>query len=249
MREDALKSKVALVTGGARRIGAAICRALHQEGMNIAIHYNASEDEANELSDELNDIRPDSAVALRGDLLEPGIEKSLIANANKVWGRLDLLVNNASRFYRTHFGKVTEYAWDDLMISNLRAPFFLAQAAAPYLTKHHGRIINIADVHAWHPMRNYSVYCMTKSGVIMLTKSLAKELGPKITVNAIAPGAIVWPEGENSLSEEEKEAIISKTPYGRSGSADDIARAAVFLARDADFMTGETLAIDGGRSL
>lgn len=249
MREDALKSKVALVTGGARRIGAAICRTLHDEGMQIIIHYNASEEEANQLCDELNEKRDNSAVVLRGDLLEPGIEKSMISTAHGVWGRLDLLVNNASRFYRTHFGKVSEYAWDDLMISNLRAPFFLSQAAAPYLAEHNGRIINIADVHAWHPMRNYSVYCMTKSGIIMLTKSLAKELGPEITVNAIAPGAIVWPEGENSLSDDEKAAIINKTPYGRSGNADDIARAAVFLARDADFMTGETLAIDGGRSL
>jgi pteridine reductase len=249
MEKNSLDGKVAMITGSARRIGAAIAAALHAEGMNVVLHYNASEDEAQILCATLNQLRPDSAVTLQGDLLAPEIDKSLINKAYQVWKRLDLLVNNASRFYRTPFGKVTEYAWDDLMISNLRAPFFLAQAAAPYLAEHKGRIINIADIHAWRPMRNYSVYCISKTGVVMLTKALAKELGPDIMVNAIAPGAIVWPEGENSLSAEEKEAIISKTPLGRSGSANDIAKIAVFLARDVDFMTGEILAVDGGRGL
>lgn len=249
MQKNALQGKVALITGAARRIGAAIAETMHAEGMNIVLHYNSSEEEAQTLCNKLNRQRENSAVTLRADLLEPEVDKSLIDKAYKIWGRLDLLVNNASRFYRTHFGKVTEYAWDDLMISNLRAPFFLSQAAAPYLGEHDGRIINIADIHSWRPMRNYSVYCISKAAVIMLTKSLAKELGPHVLVNAIAPGAIIWPEGENELTPEEKENIVSRTPLGRSGSAEDIARVALFLARDAEFMTGEVLAVDGGRGL
>jgi pteridine reductase len=249
MQTKPLDSKVALITGAARRIGAAIAETLHREGMNIALHYNASEDEAQTLCAKLNQLRANSAVTLQADLLEPEVDKSLITRAHQVWGRLDLLVNNASRFYRTHFGKVTEYAWDDLMISNLRAPFFLSQAAAPYLAEHGGRIINITDIHAWRPMSNYSVYCISKTGLLMMTKALAKELAPHVMVNAIAPGAIVWPEGENSLSDEEKESIISKTPLGRSGSAEDVAKVALFLARDVNFMTGEVLAVDGGRHL
>lgn len=249
MTTKSLAGKVGMITGAARRIGAAVAEALHADGMNVVLHYNASEDEANELSTRLNQIRPNSAVTLQGDLLLPEIDKSLVIKAQQAWGRLDLLVNNASRFYRTPFGKVTEYAWDDLMISNLRAPFFLSQAAAPFLAEHKGRIINIADIHSWRPMKNYSVYCISKTGILMLTKALAKELAPDVIVNAIAPGSIVWPEGENSLSPEEKDMIISKTPLGRNGNADDIARVAVFLARDADYMTGEVLAVDGGRGL
>jgi pteridine reductase len=238
-----------MITGSARRIGAAIAEAMHREGMNVVLHYNASEEEAQILCARLNQLRPNSAITLQGDLLQPDIDKSLVTNAYKAWGRLDLLVNNASRFYRTHFGKVTEYAWDDLMISNLRAPFFLSQAAAPYLAENKGRIINIADTHAWHPMKNYSVYCISKAGLLMLTRSLAKELAPDVIVNAIAPGSIIWPEGENSLSPDEKEAIVSRTPLGRSGNAEDIARVALFLMRDAEYMTGEILAVDGGRGL
>jgi pteridine reductase len=249
MTINPVETKVAMITGGARRIGAAIAEILHREGMNIVLHYNASEDEAQELCAKFNTTRPNSAILIQGDLLQSDIDKSIATRAYKAWGRLDLLVNNASRFYRTPFGKVTEYAWDDLMISNLRAPFFLSQAAAPYLVESKGRIINIADTHAWRPMRNYSVYCISKAGLLMLTKSLAKELAPDVMVNAIAPGAIAWPEGENSLSPDEKESIISKTPLGRSGSAEDIAKLVLFLARDADFMTGEVLAVDGGRGL
>lgn len=249
MQRNSLESKVAMITGAARRIGAAIAETMHREGMNVVLHYNASEDEALELCNKLNLVRPNSAVTIQGDLLAPEIDKALVTKAYNAWGRLDLLVNNASRFYRTHFGKVTEYAWDDLMISNLRAPFFLSQAAAPYLAETKGRIINIADTHAWHPMRDYSVYCISKAGLLMLTRSLAKELAPNVIVNAIAPGAVVWPEGENSLSPEEKEKIVLKTPMARSGSAEDIARVALFLTRDAEYMTGEILAVDGGRGL
>jgi pteridine reductase len=249
MGQNIILSKVALVTGAARRIGASVAEILHREGMNVVLHYNASEEEAQVLCEKLNAVRPNSAATLQADLLEPDIDKSLIEKAHQVWGRLDLLVNNASRYYRTYFGKVTEYAWDDLMISNLRAPFFLAQAAAPYLIETKGRIINISDIHAWRPMRNYSVYCISKAGIMMLTRVLAKELAPHVLVNAIAPGAIIWPEGDNALSPEEMEAVVNKTPLARSGNVDDIARAALFLARDADFMTGEVMAIDGGRHL
>ena len=163
-----LQSKVAMITGSARRIGRAVAETLHRDGMNVVLHYNASEEEAQVLCAKLNQIRLNSAVTLQGDLLEPEIDKSLIIKAAQLWGRLDILVNNASRFYRTHFGKVTEYAWDDLMISNLRAPFFLSQAAAPYLQETKGRIINISDIHAWRPMRNYSVYCISKTGLLIL---------------------------------------------------------------------------------
>lgn len=249
MGTNKLESKVALITGAARRIGAAVAEILHREGMNVVLHYNASEEEAQVLCAKLNQLRANSAVTLQGDLLEPEIDKSLIIKAHEMWGRLDLLVNNASRFYRTHFGKVTEYAWDDLMISNLRAPFFLSQAAAPFLKETKGRIINISDIHAWRPMQDYSVYCISKSGILMLTRALAKELAPDILVNAIAPGAIIWPEGDNTLSHEEKDVIINKTPLGRSGNVEDVATVALFLARDADFMTGEVLAVDGGRHL
>src|SRR3990167_7257345 len=213
-----LQSKVAMITGSARRIGRAVAETLHRDGMNVVLHYNASEEEAQVLCDELNKIHPESAVTIQGDLLEPDIDKSLVNKAHQVWNRLDILVNNASRFYRTHFGKVTEYAWDDIMTSNLRAPFFLSQAAAPFLKETKGRIINISDIHAWRPMSNYSVYCISKSGLLMLTRALAKELAPDILVNAIAPGAIVWPEGENSLTPEEKEGIITRTPLGRHGN-------------------------------
>lgn len=154
MAAKSLEGKVGMITGAARRIGASVAETLHADGMNVVLHYNASEEEAFELSTRLNQLRPNSSVTLQGDLLLPEIDKSLVEKAYKAWGRLDLLVNNASRFYRTPFGKVTEYAWDDLMISNLRAPFFLSQAAAPYLAENKGRIINIADIHSWRPMKN-----------------------------------------------------------------------------------------------
>ena len=189
MSKNPLASKVAVVTGSARRIGAEIARTLHHAGMNIILHYRVSEEEAENLSGELNHIRHDSVVAIRADLqgLESG--KFLIEQAFAVWGRIDVLVNNASLFYRTAIGKVTDYAWDELMGANLKAPFFLSQSAAPALAATQGCIINITDIHAERPLRDYSVYCISKSGLLMLTKLLAKELGPLIRVNAVAPGA------------------------------------------------------------
>jgi pteridine reductase len=249
MQIKTLTSKVALVTGSARRIGAEIARTLHAAGMNIALHYNVSEEEARNLCAELNKDRPHSAVAIKANLLEAGCEKILVQQASQTWERLDVLVNNASRFYSTTLGKVTDYSWDDLMNSNLKAPFFLAQAAAPYLAANQGSIVNITDIHAERPLLDYSVYCISKSGLLMMTKSLAKELGPLVRVNAVAPGAIIWPEGKSTLSEEEKQRIISQTCLQRPGSPEDIARAVLFFVRDADYVTGQVLDVDGGRVL
>jgi pteridine reductase len=248
-QKNTLQSKVALITGAARRIGAEIARELHGAGMHIALHYNASEDEALALSDELNKTRPGSVITLRADLLVPESEELLVKEAVKHWGRLDVLVNNASRFYRTGIGKVTEYAWDDLMSSNVKAPFFLSQAAAPHLAEHEGAIINITDIHAEYPLREYAVYCISKSALLMMTKSLAKELGPRVRVNAVAPGSILWPEGENILSDEEKQKIIQRTSLHRAGKPSDIAKAVLYFVRDADYVTGQVLRIEGGRLL
>ena len=249
MQKNTLHSKVALVTGAARRVGAEIARTLHEAGMNLVLHYNSSESEAIALCEQLNQKRRQSAVVVRADLLEQESENSLIKQAASAWERLDVLVNNASRFYRTMLGKTTEYAWDDLMNSNLKVPFFLAQAAAPYLAASQGSIINIADINGERPLKNYPVYCISKGGLMIMTKVLAKELGPLIRVNAVAPGAVIWPEGENKLSNEEKQTIIDRTSLLRSGSPDDIAKAVIFFVRDADYVTGQILSVDGGRML
>ncbi len=249
MQKNPLTSKVALITGAARRIGAAIARTLHEAGMNVILHYNASEEAAIHLSEELNAIRPHSAIAIRADLQLLESENALINQATEVWGRLDALVNNASRFYRTEMGKVTEYAWNDLMGSNLKAPFFLSQAAAPQLAKTKGTIVNITDICVEKPLRDYAIYSVSKSGLDMLTKVLAKELGPDIRVNAVAPGSILWPEGKNSLSDSDKQKIINKITLQRAGQPEDIAKAVLFFVRDADYITGQVLMVDGGRML
>ncbi|EKD71660.1 MAG: Oxidoreductase, short-chain dehydrogenase/reductase family [uncultured bacterium] len=249
MQKNPLAGKVALVTGAARRIGAEIARTLHDAGMNIALHFHISEEEAKGLCNELNQTRKHSAIMVSGELQEIENHQFIIEKSVKEWGQLDVLVNNASRFYRTAIGEVTEYAWDDLLNSNLKAPFFLSQAAAPHLTKSKGVIVNITDIHAERPLRDYSVYCISKSGLLMMTKALAKELGPHVRVNAVAPGAIIWPEGENVLSEEEKQKIINTTALKRVGSAVDIAKAVLFFVRDGDYVSGQVLDVDGGRKL
>lgn len=249
MHKNPLASKVALVTGAARRIGAEIVRTLHAAGMNIALHYNASEEEAIKLCEQLNQVRKDSAIAVQATLQEIENSKNLVQRVIETWGRLDVLVNNASRFYRTSLGKVTDYAWEDLMNSNVKAPFFLSQAAAPFLAADQGAIVNITDIHAERPMADYSVYCISKSGLLMMTKVLAKELAPLVRVNAVAPGPIIWPEGENALSDEEKQQIIDRTLLARSGSPEDIAKAVLFFVRDANYITGQVLSVDGGRLL
>lgn len=249
MQKNPLSDKVALVTGAARRIGAEIARTLHDCGMNIVLHYNASEEEAIKASAKFNQIRKNSAVAIQADLQESESEKALIQRASEVWKRLDVLVNNASRFYRTPMSKVTEYAWEDLMNSNVKAPFFLAQAAAPYLAANQGCIVNITDIHAERSLRDYSVYCISKSALTAATKVLAKELGPLVRVNAVAPGPILWPEGDNELLEAEKQKIIDTTIMQRSGGPEDIAKAVLFFVRDADYITGQFISVDGGRLL
>jgi pteridine reductase len=241
-------AKVALITGAARRIGAEIARTLHLTGMNIVLHYNSSEEAAVALCNELNQIRDHSAVVICADLQQLDSIARLIKQATEVWHRLDVLVNNASRFYRTGIGKVTEYAWEDLMYANLRAPFFLAQEAAPWLSQNKGCIINITDIHAHEPLQDYSVYCISKCGLDMMTKVLAKELGPCIRVNSVAPGAILWPEGENSLSDEYKQKIIKKVALQRAGEAQDIAKTVLFLVEQGKYITGQIIAVDGGRA-
>lgn len=241
--------KVALVTGAARRIGAEIARTLHHAGLNIVLHYHSSGEEAKLLCEQFNQVREHSAVAIRAELQEVDSINALMAQAGKAWGRLDVLVNNASRFYKTPVGKITEFAWDDLMNSNLKAPFFLSQAAAPLLADAQGCIINITDIHADTPLRDYSIYCISKSGLVMMTKVLAKELGPRVRVNAIAPGSVMWPEGENTLSEENKLKIVRGTALHRLGHPEDIARAVLFFVCDADYITGQVLVVDGGRTL
>ena len=241
-----LSNKVVLITGAAHRLGATTARMLHGEGMNILLHYRHSRDAAEALQTELNDIRPDSIKLLQADLHDTQRLPELIAEAIEIWDRLDVLINNASSFYATPIGSVTEAQWDDLIGSNLKAPLFLSQAAAPYLRQHQGCIVSIVDIHAERPLKEFPVYSMAKAGLVMLTKSLACELGPEVRVNAVAPGAILWPE---NLGEAEKEKIISRTFLKRQGAPEDIARAILYLVRDAGYVSGQVITVDGGRSL
>ncbi len=241
-----LANKVVLITGAAHRIGATTARMLHAEGLNILLHYRNSRDAAESLQAELNAIRADSVHLIQADLHDTAKLPTLIEQAIQIWGRLDVLINNASSFYATPIGTVTETQWEDLIGSNLKAPFFLSQAAAPYLRQQHGCIVSIVDIHAERPLKEFPVYSMAKAGLVMLTKSLACELGPEVRVNAVAPGAILWPE---NLGENEKQKIISRTFLKRQGAPDDIARAILYLIRDAGYMSGQVLTVDGGRSL
>jgi pteridine reductase len=235
---------VALITGGARRIGAEIARQLHAKGYHLLIHYRDSATDANELCAQLNQTRAQSAQAIKADLALTEEVAALAQAAESVWQRLDLLVNNASAFYPTPLGKITDEAWDDLMASNLKAPLFLSQALAPALKKAGGCIINLADIHALRPLKDHSVYCAAKAANLMLTRSLALELAPEVRVNAIAPGAILWPEQNPAASE----SIFSHIPLGRCGSPADIAQALLYLT-EARYVTGQMIAVDGGRSL
>lgn len=244
---NTLEGKVVLITGAAHRIGAATARTLHAAGANIVLHYRSSRAGAEALQAELQAVRADSVALLQGDLLDTAALPGLVARAHVAWGRLDVLVNNASTFYPTPVGSVTEAQWEDLMGSNLKAPFFLAQAAAPHLRTERGCIVNIVDIHADRPLREHPVYSMAKAGLVMMTRSLACELGPEVRVNAIAPGAILWPE--NEMDDTTKARIIERTFLKRQGCPQDIARAALFLIRDADYTSGQVLNVDGGRSL
>ena len=243
-----MQGKVVLITGGAKRVGAAIGRLLHAAGANLMIHYRSSVDEARALQDELNAIRPDSVALIQADLLDVGGLPSLINQTVATFGGLDVLVNNASSFYPTPVGSITMKDWDNLMGSNLLAPMFLSQAAAPELKKRRGCIVNIADIHAERPMKSYVVYSVAKAGVVGLTKSLARELGPLVRVNAVAPGPIMWPQDDPNFDEVSRQRIVSHTILKTAGGPDDIARAVRFFAIDAPFVTGQVLAVDGGRN-
>lgn len=242
-----LKGRCVLITGGAKRLGAAIARRLHCAGANVAIHFRHSGAEAMALAGELDSIRPASTMTLAADLGDiatmPGLIESVIAR----FGRLDVLINNASSFYPTPVGSISEVQWDDLIGTNLRAPLFLAQAAVDSLRATEGCIINMADIHGQKPLKRHPVYSAAKAGLIMLTRSLALELGPAIRVNAIAPGPVLWPEA--GLPDELKQKIIAKTALKRSGAPEDIARTALFLAAYAPYITGQVIAVDGGRDL
>jgi pteridine reductase len=237
---------VALITGGARRIGAAIARTLHLAGMRVAVHYNRSGSEAEALVARLEELRPDSAAAFAGDLLDVEAIPELVARVLHRWGGLDVLVNNASSFYPTPIGEITDAAWEDLVGTNLRAPLFLAQAAASALRDRGGCIVNITDIHGERPLPGYPVYSAAKAGLIALTRALAVELGPRVRVNAVSPGAILWAEHEQD--EAEREAILDATALGRKGDPADIAAAVLYFARDARYVTGAVLPVDGGRS-
>ena len=242
-----LQGKVALITGASRRIGAEIARTLHHAGMNLCLHYRSSANEAQQLADELLANRPDSVITLSLDLLETGQLPDLVKQASAQWGRLDALLNNASTFYPTPVNEITENDWDILMGSNLKAPLFLSQAAAPELAKQHGSIVNIIDIHAERPMRKHVVYSIAKSGLLAMTKSLARDLGPEIRVNGVAPGAILWPE--NDMDDATQQSIIDRIALKKAGNPTDIAKAVLFLLRDAPYVTGHMLPVDGGRLL
>jgi pteridine reductase len=245
-RED-LSGKVALITGAARRIGAAIATELHAAGADVVIHYRGSTAPAGALAQVLNAARSDSATTLRADLANTAELSGLIEGTAAWHGRLDILVNNASSFYPTPVGEITEANWDDLVGTNLKAPLFLAQAALPWLRRAHGVIVNIVDIHARRPLRQHTVYGSAKAGLAMLTRALAKDLAPDVRVNGVSPGAILWPE--QGLDESTRDAILRQIPLGRVGEPGDVAACVLYLVRDAPYVTGEIIAVDGGRSI
>ena len=247
MTDGSLEGKVALVTGAARRIGAAIARRLHGAGANLVLHYRGADDDAARLEKELNAARAGSAMKLKGDLLAPVAPKALVDAALQRFARLDILVNNASAFFPTAVGEIEASHWEELIGANLRAPLFLAQAAAPQLAVAGGAIVNIADIHAERPLKGYVVYSIAKAGLAALTRSLALELAPAVRVNAVAPGAIAWPE-DGQFDPAERSRIVATTPLARTGTPEEIAQAVHFLCT-APFVTGQVLAVDGGRSI
>ena len=244
-----LKGKVAFVTGSARRIGAATVQKLHDAGATVVIHYRHSSDDAKKLSEKLNTLRPDSCFLQQADLDNVEEFPAMIDSIIKQAGRLDILINNASSFFPTPVGEISETDWDNLMNSNLKAPLFLSQAAAPHLIKNNGCIVNMIDVHGFRPLKNHPVYSTAKAGLLMMTQSLARELGPNVRVNGVAPGAILWPENESAEMEAEHQTLLEKTCLKREGSPDDIAKAVLFLVKDADYITGHVIPVDGGRLL
>jgi len=245
--DASLAGRTALVTGGARRVGAAIARRLHAAGAAVVLHYRDSAADAEHLAAELNALRGKSAATVKAELLAPIAPRALVAAALDGFGRLDVLVNNASSFFPVALGAIEASHWEELIGSNLRAPLFLSQEAAPHLAKAQGAIVNIVDIHAERPLKGYPVYSIAKAGLAALTRSLAVELAPAVRVNGVAPGAIAWPE-DGQFPEEERRRIVGSTPLARTGTPEDIAGAVQFLAC-APFVTGQILAVDGGRSI
>lgn len=245
---ESLTGKVVLLTGAARRVGAAMARRLHGAGADLMLHYRSSERDAQALQRELNAVRANSVALIQADLKDAGGLGEMVKNTVARFRRIDALVNNASTFYPTPIGEITPAQWDDLIGSNLKAPLFLCQAAAPHLRKTGGSIVNIADIHAERPLKNYVVYSIAKAGLLGLTRSLARELGPEVRVNAIAPGAILWPEND-AFDAVSRQRIISNTLLRRMGEPEDIAKAVYYLVAEAPYVTGQVLAVDGGRSV
>ncbi len=246
-QHPALKDRVVMITGAAQRVGAEIARTLHAQGANILIHYRSSTEAAEALQQELLAQRKDSVHLVQAELGSPERLDALVSEATARWQRLDVLVNNASTFYPTPVGEVSLQQWDELLDANLKGPFFLCQKLAPHLRRRQGCIVNIVDIHAEKPLKDHSVYCIAKAGLVMLTRSLARELAPDVRVNAVAPGAILWPQPEPDQAA--KTRIIAKTLLKKQGNPTDIGRAVLYFVRDADYVTGQVLAVDGGRSV
>jgi pteridine reductase len=244
---ESLAGRCALVTGGARRLGAAIARRLHSGGANVLIHYRDSEADATALVAELNAVRAKSAAKVKAELLAPIAPRALVSAAKDAFGRLDILVNNASSFFPVPMGQIESSHWEELVGSNVRAPLFICQQAAPELAEHDGCIVNIVDIHAERPLKGYPVYSIAKAGLAAMTRALAIELAPRVRVNGVAPGAIAWPE-DGQFDPVERERIVATTPLARVGASEDIAQAVHFLAI-ATYVTGQIIAVDGGRSI
>lgn len=242
-----LEGQWALVTGAGIRIGATIARTLHAAGAGVAIHYRGSAAPARALADELNARRPGSALTVQADLLDDTALRRMVEEVVTGAGRLDILVNNASSFYPTPLGEITADHWDDLVGTNFKAPLFLAQAALPELRRNQGCIVNIVDIHAQRPLRNHPVYGPAKAALAMLTRSLARDLAPEVRVNGVSPGAILWPD--DGKTEFARESILKQVPLKRTGEPEDIAGAVLYLVRDAVYVTGQIIAVDGGRSV
>ena len=244
-----MQGKVILVTGGAKRVGAAICRRLHAAGANIALHYRSSAQDALALQAELNMLRADSVLCVQADLLNLHDLPRMVQDTINHFGQLDGIVNNASSFYPTTLDELDEPHWNDLLGTNLKAPLFLAKAATTELRKRNGAIVNIVDIHAERPMQGYLMYSVAKAGLVALTKALAQELAPQVRVNAVAPGVIIWPEQDDWDNETRRQQIVEHTLLKREGEPDDIAKAVQFLLSNAPYVTGQVIAVDGGRSI
>lgn len=244
-----MQGKVVLVTGGGKRVGAAVCRRLHAAGAALAVHYRASSEEACALRDELDSLRPGSVDVFQADLLDSSALPQLVDAVVARFARLDGLVNNASSFYATPLADIDEAQWVDLLGTNLKAPLFLAQAAAEELRCRRGAIVNIVDIHAERPMQGHLLYSVAKAGLVALTKGLAQEMAPQVRVNAVAPGVIIWPEGQEWADDERRRKIVAHTLLKREGAPDDIARTVQFLLNDSPYITGQVIAVDGGRSI